>query len=668
MSARGDAGSWAALILLGSLALVDGGRPTRAEEPPVGDLTELSLEELMDTEVTSVSRKPERRAEAADAVYVITNEEIRRSGARTLADALRLAPGVQVARIDANKWAVGVRGFASRLARSVLVLMDGRSVYTPLFAGTYWEVQDTLLDDVDRIEIIRGPGGTLWGANAFNGVINIITKSARETKGGYTLAGGGTEERAFGGVRYGGQVGNDFHYRGYAKGFDRDAGFERGGPDYDGWRMGQSGFRTDWDAGRNEALTVQGDVYAGTAGQRATIATFREPFSRTLIDDADLSGANTLARWTRVFGPRSDLSLQAYYDTTSRREPTFREVRNTGDLDFQHRYRLAWWQEIVWGAGYRLSADRTEGVPGIRFRPEDRTLNLFSAFLQDEVTLVPRRLRVTVGSKFEHNDFSGFEVQPSGRILWTPEDRHTVWGSASRAVRTPSRIEHDLELTAAPISRPPFLAFPRLLGSEDFDAEKVVDYQIGYRVRPLTRLFLDVVGFYNRYDDLLSIRMEPPFTEARPGVPHALVPFVIDNGLHGESYGAEIAADTSLTDWWRLNAAYSYLNITLHHDAGVADRSQEVAAGASPHNLATVRSLMNLPSRFQLDVIVRYVDNLPAQAIGGYVDFDVRVARRFGRALELSLVGQNLAHAHHREFAGGTEVERGAYGAVRWWW
>jgi len=632
-----------------------------------GDLTELSLEELMNTEITSVSRKPEVRSAAADAIYVITEDEIRRSGARTLADALRPAPGVQVARIDASKWALGVRGFASRLALSVLVLIDGRSVYDPLFAGTYWEVQDTLLEDVDRIEIIRGPGGTLWGANAVNGVINIVTKSARQTQGGFATGGGGTEERAFGGIRYGGRIGENLYYRGYGKGFDRDAGFNPSGPEYDAWRTGQSGFRTDWDASPRDALSVQGDVYAGQSGQRTPVAIFRPPFRTVLTEDSDLSGANLLSRWTRSFGPRSDLALQAYYDHTYRRDPSFLEVKNTGDLDFQHRYRLTSWQEVIWGLGYRLDNDRTEGISGVRFDPADRDLNLFSAFVQDEFTLVPNRFRVTVGSKFEHNDFSGFEVQPSGRILWTPSAEHTVWGAAARAVRTPSRIEHDLaEVTVPGGGSPP--VFPRLVGNENFVSEKVVDYEVGYRVRPLARLFVDLVSFYNRYDDLLSIEPGRPFPEPAPGVPHLVLPFVIHNRLHGESYGVELAADAAVTDWWRLNAAYTYLDIRLRHDPDSADRFSDAAAGASPHNQLTARSLMNLPAHFELDTVVRYVDNLPTQQVGSYVDADVRVARRFGRSLELSVVGQNLAHDHHREFAGGTEVQRGVYGGFRYWW
>jgi iron complex outermembrane receptor protein len=629
-----------------------------------GDLTQLSLEELMNLEITSVSRKAERRSEAADAIYVLTREDIRRAGVRTLADALRLAPGLQVARVTADAWAVGVRGFASRLARSVLVLVDGRSVYNPLFAGTYWETLDYPIEDIERIEIIRGPGGTLWGANAFNGVINIISRSARDTQGGYVEAGAGNEERGFGTVRYGGRLG-DAYYRGWVHGFNRDAGFSPG-RDYDAWRMGRTGFRTDWDAGPQDALTVQGDVFSGRLGERVPVATSTAPFREVLRDDGDVSGGNVLGRWTRVFSPRSDLTLQIYYDNFYRQDPHFLERRNTGDIDFQHRYRLVRWQELIWGLGYRVSADTTRGSHQIRFDPADRTIELFSSFVQDELTLLPDRLRLTVGSKFEHNDFSGFEVQPSGRLLWTPDPRHTVWGAVSRAVRTPSRVEHDFFATGPTAPGSP--TFTRVLGDEDFVSEKVVDYQLGYRVRPVPRLYVDVVPFYNEFDDLLSLEPLTPFTETRAGVAHAIVPLRIENGLHGESYGVELAADASLTEWWRINAVYSFLNLNLQHDPRSLDRSQQAAEGSSPHNMATIRSLMNLPAAFQLDLVGRYVDTLPGLQVDSYVELDARLARRFGRSLELSVVGRNLLHDHHREFAGGTEVERDAYAMVRWWW
>jgi iron complex outermembrane recepter protein len=459
----------------------------------LSSLKQLSLEQLMDVEVTSVAKKEQRVAETAAAIYVITQEEIRRSGVTSIAEALRFAPGVQVSRIDSNKWSIGVRGFGSRLSRSVLVLIDGRSVYTPLFAGVYWEVQDMLLEDIERIEVIRGPGGTIWGANAVNGVINIITKSASETQGLLATAGGGSEEKGFGSLRYGGKIGQDFSYRVYGKGFRRDAQFTPHVSDFDDWQMGQGGFRGDWNLNKSNNLTIQGDIYGGTSGQRTAVSSLSAPFSTIVQKDADLSGMNLLSRWTRTLSETSSLALQVYYDRTFRREPTFQERRNTVDLDFQHRFKMTSRQELTWGLGYRYTRGDTDSVSTIVFAPVTRAVNLFSELVQDEIFLVVDRLRLTVGSKFEHNDYSGFEFQPTARILWTPVERHYVWAAISRAVRTPSRVEHDLTLTAS--LNPAFPMFARITGNKDFEAEKVLAYELGSRVQPTDRLSVDLAGF-----------------------------------------------------------------------------------------------------------------------------------------------------------------------------
>jgi len=627
------------------------------------DLTELSLEELMNVEVTSVSRKPERRAAAADAIYVITEEDIRRSGVTTIPDALRLAPGVQVARIDANKWAVGIRGFASRLSRSVLVLIDGRSVYTPLFAGTYWEVQDTLLEDIERIEVIRGPGGTLWGANAVNGVINIITKHAKDTKGGFVTGGGGNEEQGFGAVRYGGRLGDKFHYRVYGKYFNRDGGRNPNGPDYDGWHMARQGFRADWDATPHDRFRLQGDVYDGNAGQRLELTQTRAPFTRRVTEDADISGGNILGSWSHNFGDASDVALKLYYDNTFRREPTFSERRNTWDIDFQHRIALPWDQELIWGLGYRHTADRTSAIETVVVDPRNRADDLYSGFIQDELRFFDDQVRLTVGSKFEHNDYSGFEGQPSARVAWVPSTRHMVWGSVARAVRTPSRVEDDLEIT---LFVAPTDSFLRVIGDGEFVSEKVISYEVGYRVQPHHLLFLDLVTFYNVYEDLFSLEPGAPFEE--PGVERPIVPLFIRNRLHGETYGIELAADAEVQSWWRLHGVYSILQVDLERDPGSRDAFSEEAEDTSPHHQVTVRSTMSLPGETDFDTVLRYVDNISAMGVGSYVELDLRLAKRVHRNVELSVVGLNLLHDHHREFNGGTQVERSIYGQVRWWW
>ena len=637
------------------------------------DPTQISLEELLQIEVISLTKRAESRTAAAAAVYVITPDDIRRSGVTSLPEALRLAPGVQVARIDANKWAIGVRGFASRLSRSLLVLIDGRSVYSPLFAGVYWEVQDTLLEDVDRIEVVRGPGGTIWGANAVNGVINIITKNAQETQGGLLVGGGGSEEQGFGGVRYGGKIGSDLFYRVYGKVFNRDAAFHSQTPDFDDWRMGQAGFRLDWDGHRGDTLTFQGDIYTGEAGQRTAVTTYAPPFRTTVEADADLDGGNLLGRWQHVFSATSDLSVQFYYDHTYRREPTFRESRHTADLDVQHRFHISWpWpQEIRVGFGYRLTSDDTAAVPTIRFVPSRRTDQLFSAFVQDEIRVVGERLRLIIGSKFEHNDYSGFEIQPSLRLVWTLAPHQTLWGAVTRAVRTPSRVEHDLNLTG--LLDPQMPTFNRAIGSDAFESEKLLAYELGYRLQPTPRLFFDVTAFYNRYHDLLSLEPGAPFVETAPTPAHVVVPLWIRNGIHGEGYGVELAADWQPFDWWRVSGTYAYLHLNLSRDQGSLDTSTaSLTEGSSPAHQVSLRSFMTLPGHVEFDLVWRYVDDLPSPDISSYLTLDARLGWHPLPSLTVAVVGQNLLTDHHAEFGGGssgpTEIERGVYGKVVWRW
>ncbi|MGH9509586.1 MAG: TonB-dependent receptor plug domain-containing protein, partial [Terriglobales bacterium] len=386
-------------VLVGWAAVVSAAGQAAPGEKNPRDLTELSVEELANVEVTTAGKKPQKRAEVAAAVYVITQEDIRRSGATSIPEVLRLVPGVTVARIDANKWAIGTRGFPSRLSRSMLVLMDGRSVYTPLFAGVYWEVQDTPLEDIERIEVIRGAGGTLWGANAVNGVVNAITRDAKDTQGMLASAGAGTVDRGFSTFRYGGRWGEKNAYRIYGKFFNRDPGFHAAGNNFDDWRMGQAGFRSDWELNSRDRFTLQGDFYRGESGQRVRFTILSPPSVATVQQNAELSGGNLLGRWRRALGENGEAALQFYYDRTDRSEPTFREVRDTFDLDFQNRLPLGRRHDLNWGAGYRLSSGEFAGVPSIGFRPPRRTDHLFSLFLQDGITLLENRLSLTLGSR-----------------------------------------------------------------------------------------------------------------------------------------------------------------------------------------------------------------------------------------------------------------------------
>ncbi len=420
------------------------------------DLTEMSLEALMNIEVTSVSKKPQKKSEAAAAIFVITNNDLKRWGVTNIPEALRRVPGLQVARIDANKWAITARGFNSRFANKLLVLIDGRSVYTPLFAGVYWEANEVMLEDVERIEVIRGPGGTLWGANAVNGVINIITKSAADTLGNVVVAGAGNEERGFAEARHGGESSGGKYYRVYGKfrAVDSGGSINTGIPGmlpgaHDDSDIAQTGFRMDWEKGTADSYTVQGDYYAGKGGQQLLIATSPAP----LVDDADYSGGNLSGRWTHSGSDQSRLTVQAYYDYVSRDSAVLYEDRHTVDIEVEHHSVLKDIHHVVWGLNYRHISDDTEPRSIFSLSPAKRNINLYSAFLQDEISFWDDKAKLTLGSKFEHNDFSGSEVQPNARFAWVTDAGNTLWAAASRAVRTPSRGEHAVSLAVIPPRR-----------------------------------------------------------------------------------------------------------------------------------------------------------------------------------------------------------------------
>jgi iron complex outermembrane recepter protein len=635
-----------------------------ADANGAADLTALSLAELADLEVTSVTKRGGRLGDTPAAIHVITAKELRRSGVKTLVDALRFVPGVQVARVDGNKWAVGIRGFASRLARSQLVLIDGRSVYDPLFAGTYWEDQDTLLEDVDRIEVVRGPGGTLWGANAVNGVVNIVTRHSRETQGGMVRAMAGNEERAALSARYGGAIGASGSFRVYGKGFKRDGGFHPQGPEFDDWHMLRGGFRSDFDLRPDETLTVQGDLYNGRAGARSTITAFQPPYSRVAFGDSRLSGGNLLSRWRRNIGGAGELAVQAYYDRTSRDELTFGEDRNTFDLAAEYQLPLLG-QEILWGVGYRRSAGQTRGLESLSFVPARRADNLLSAFVQDDVSLVPERLRLAFGTKVERNDYSGFEFQPSARLLFTRGGAHTFWAAVTRAVRTPTRIEHDLQLTASTSANTP--VFARLLGNPDFEAERVYAYEGGYRLQRSDGWMVEAATFYNRYPNLLSVEPGAPFAQGSRFV----LPFGFGNGLRARVMGLELESDVRVSSRFRIHGGYAYLNMDLSTRPSSHDTTSVAAEGASPRHMGYVRSSLTLRDDVDFDVNLRVVDKLPSQSVPRYAALDARVAWRLRAELELGFVGQNLLRAHHLEFGGGptaVEVDRSLFAEVQWRW
>jgi iron complex outermembrane receptor protein len=591
------------------------------------ELARMSIEELADIDVSSVSKRAEPLSEAAAAVYVITGDDIRRSGATRLPEALRLAPNLEVARVSANSWAISARGFNSTTANKLLVLIDGRTVYTPLFSGVFWDVQDVMLEDIDRIEVISGAGGTLWGSNAVNGVINIITKSAHDTRGTLVSAGAGNDERSLA-ARYGTQIGANADLRLYAKGFDRGVTkTEAGKSAQDAWRMEQGGFRLDGQHA-GDSLTVQGDVYQGVEDQPGTAG-------------RHLAGANLLGRWNRALAQGSSLQLLAYFDRTERTYPgVFAEKLDTWNFDAQHDFTLGTRQQIVWGGGYRLMRDHVDNGAQLAFLPADKDLALSNLFVQDTITL-REDLKLTLGEKLEHNSYTGLESLPSARLAWKLDERRLLWASVARAVRTPSRIDTEFFVPG----RAPFL----LAGGPDFVSEKLYAYELGYRAQPSNRLSYTVSVFYNRYDQLRSVERNSS------GV------FVLDNSIEGHTVGVEAWGNYQAAPNWRLAAGFNALRERLHFaDGSQAFGDATATSGNDPARQFQLRSSWDLPRALELDTTLRAVSRLPNPDVPGYVTMDARLGWHAGKHLDVALVGGNLlGHGHVESGAAPARSEIG---------
>lgn len=663
--------------------LLQCGRADEASTPqnPPGDLKQLSLEQLGDIEVTTVSKAPQEVMKTPAAVFVITQDDIRRSGATSIPEALRLAPGVEVARIDSDHWSVGIRGFGSEFSKSVLVLIDGRSVYTPLFSGVYWQVQNVLLEDVERIEVIRGPGGTIWGANAVNGVINIITKDSKYTHGSLVSVTGGNVDQGIGDFRQGGGNGKGLDYRVYGMAFGRAAEFHPDGSNFDDWQMGQAGFRTDWQVDSQDALTVQGDTYKGFDGERVQVSLYSPPSAETFDEPHDVGGGNLLARWQHQIDENSNFQLQTYYDRTSRISPQLDEIRNTADVDFLYHLKWRTRQDVLLGAGARWSPDNiTQKYATLDFVPQKETDSIYSWFLQDQVALVPDELQLTIGSKFEHNNYSGFEVQPNARLMWTPTPHQSLWVATTRAVRTPSRLDQDLELTDFLVSGPPPIYF-RVDGSKTFKAEALLGSEAGYRAFLVKNLYLDTDFFYNSYHDLYGYGPTSVFVEPTPAPVHVVAEVPLANATEGDTTGVEIAPDWKPFRWWNLKGSYSFLHLLVHDRPGVAGPFNSLVVssdnGSSPHHQVQFQSLFDLPKRLECDFDYRFVSALPAQAstpagqtVEAYSTADVHFSWHLAESVEWSVVGQNLLQPHHAEFGGDdgplVGIRRSYYAKLTW--
>ena len=589
------------------------------------ELKQLSIEELVGTDVTTASRRIERLADVAAAVTVITGEDLRRMGVMTLAQALRLAGHLDVSQISGPQYAITARGFAISTANKMLVLIDGRSVYSPVFSGVFWETQDVVIADVERIEVTRGPGGSVWGANAFNGVINVITKRAADTRGTFVNVAAGSSMLGPFAVRHGGRLGAEGSYRAYAKvRFEDSHQLLNGNDAHDDFDFGQAGFRLESGTSGPASAFLQGDLYAGTTGLTADTET-------------NLSGGNVLARYTRTGGGHTS-TLQAYYDRTYRRVPNqYRGVLNTIDLDAQHQWQ-AGRHNLVVGGGYRwYDGDDLGDGPGFFFEPQQRTSHRLNVFAQDEVRLAPQFF-VTLGSKFERNEFTGFEVQPTVRARWSSMHR-SVWGAVSSAVRVPTRFDTDLRF------RIPGTATLFLTGSEDFESEDVIAYEAGYRQQFHERVSIDVATYVNSYDDLRT-------QEVRPGQPITLA-----NGMNGLSRGIESTLSAQLTHWWQvhLSHAYHWKEFTL--DPGSSDPTGGAAEANDPRNIFKLRSYVIATNRLELDAFLRYYGSRPQPAVDAYTELDARMGYRVMPGWDLSLIGSNLLHDRHLEFRAGTAPE-----------
>jgi iron complex outermembrane receptor protein len=553
---------------------------------------------------------------------------------------------MDVARIDSHEWAVSARGFDAQFANKLLILEDGRTIYGPAYGGVNWGMQDMMLEDLDRIEVIRGPGASLWGANAVNGVVNILSKSARDTQGWLVSGTGGTEDQPEVAARYGGQVGSNLFYRVYGKYFDRDGLVTSTGADAnDEWSSIQGGTRMDWEPCDNSKFTLQGSYYNDFVHENQNVVVLTPPFgANTNVLNHDYGG-NVLGRWTRQFSESSELTLQSYYEHFKQEQVGSSETRDSFDFDGQYRFPIGERNDIITGFQYYLTLDNFPPNFFLTWTPPERHDELFSAFAQDEITLVPEHWSLTLGSKFEHNDYTGFEAEPNIRLLWTPTANQTVWGAISRAVRTPSRYE-----TGARVNYSAFeetnstIAINRLLGNESAEAEDLTAYELGYRIEPTKRLSFDLATFYNQYDHLLRF---VPGTNFMQG-PIEVFPQSIKNSGSAESFGAELLAEWKVLDNWRLTASYSWLHVNLHPD----DRAFQ----GNPQQMAQVRSYFDLTPNLEFNSAVYYMDQQTAESglstvtIPSYVRLDVGMVWRPAKPLEIGVWGQNLVQDRHAEF------------------
>ena len=647
-------------------------------QDPNRDLATMSMQDLMDIQVTSVSKREQRLSDAAAAIFVITPEDIRRSGATNIPDLLRIVPGMDVAQINANTWAVAARGFNHQFTDKLLVLIDGRAVYSPLLGGVNWDTQDLPLEDIDRIEVIRGPGATLWGANAVNGVINIVTKKTEDTRGGLVSGGGGAQGQAYGTVRYGGRLANNTTYRVFAKYLNNGSAPDLdGAPGDDSWNLLHGGFRADTTVSGNDSLTLQGDLYEGREGATIIHIFSVDPPS---IDNQDvrfgLSGGNFLGRWKHSFSNRSDMTLQGYFDNYQRLGPQASETRDTVDFDFSHHFAWGSRQNVVWGLGYRHTWDKTSGTIDQAFVPPDSTLQLFNSFIQDTATLDPGRVFLTVGTKLENSYYSGFDLEPSARVAWTPSTDETFWAAVSEAEQAPDRRLVGLVAGLAVFPDPEGSTTPvqvTLFGNLQFKPEHVLSYEAGYRAQLKKWLSIDVSSFFNRYYHLESVEPGPETFEPTPAPARFVIPLTFGNLMYGTTEGAELVGSLKLTSRWTLSPGYAFLEMHLHTEPSSQDTTSPlIYQGSNPQHQVQLRSRVQLFRNLSWDANGYFVSALPAEQVPSYTRVDSQLSWELGERMQLSVAGRNLLHDHHVEsldiltLVNSALIKRGAYAKLTW--
>ena len=658
-------------LMLGvTVAATDG---TAQSSTTSNEWQDLTLEQLVNVQVTSVSKKQTDLFTSPAAIYVITQEDIRRSGLNSIPELLRMVPGLDVARVDATHWAITARGFNSQYSDKLLVLIDGRSVYTPEFGGVYWSVQDTPLEDIDRIEVIRGPGATLWGANAVNGVINIITKSAKDTQGGLLSVLYGTEDQPSTTVRYGGTIGTNLFYRAYVKYFNREGFEDTTGAAENDSDATRGGLRLDWEPSDINRLTLQGDYYQSDSSESFDEALLTPPFVNTANFTEHDDGGNILGHWTHDFSETSQLTLQMYYDYMEQGDAPAVIRNDAYDVDLQHRFTLGDRQDIVWGLGYRYEYEAVTTNSFVSFAPPVTHQTILSAFVQDEIAVIQDRLHLTIGSKFEHNDFTGFEIEPSARLAWTPTEKQTVWVAVSRAVRTPSSVDLSIlnnRSASQPALSPPILI--SVVGNPNFKSEELLAYELGYRVEPTKQVSFDVAAFYNMYDRLEQFVQGTPQFVTTPLPPHLMIPLMAENNQQGETYGAEFLTEWRATDKWKWTASYTLLQMHIGPNTPGTSINND-----SPQNQFQIRSYLDLPHNVELNGAVYYVDQVsPIFGLGetripAYVRLDLGLTWRPTKSLEIGIWGQNLLDGQHPEFTSEnnsviTEIPRSVVGKITW--